>query len=38
MSFTITADLSIINAAYSITAGIDVADDNLTNNTLTSIL
>jgi hypothetical protein len=37
MSFTITADLSIINAAYSITAGIDVADDNLTNNTLTSI-
>mgnify|MGYP003671993064 CR=1 FL=1 len=37
-TFATTADLSTINATYSINAGIDVADDNLANNTLTRVV
>ena len=37
-TFVAKADLSVINATYTITAGIDQADDNLANNTLDKIV
>lgn len=37
-NFTAKADLSAINGVFSIVAGIDMVDDNLTNNTLTRVV
>lgn len=37
-TFATTADLSTVNATYTITAGIDEVDDNLTNNSLTKVV
>lgn len=37
-TFTNTSDLSITDASYSITAGIDIADSNAANNTLVKVV
>ena len=37
-TFAATADLSTVDATYTITAGIDEVDDNLTNNSLTKVV
>lgn len=37
-TFSATADLSAVDASYTITAGIDEVDDNLTNNSLTKVV
>lgn len=37
-TFSAKADLSIVNATYTITAGIDQVDDNLTNNSLVKVV
>jgi len=37
-TFSTKADLSVIDATYSINAGIDIVDDNLVNNTLVKVV